>query len=112
MNESAGGRPLITEEKVFEALRPVSDPEIGLSILDLGLVYGVAVNQDEGAVTVTMTLTSQMCPAGPEILGATEMAARRVPGVEKAVVELVWEPVWDPKKHCSDDAKAFLGIWD
>lgn len=116
MSDQAGGtdgtRPTITEDAVREAIRPVSDPEIGLSILDLGLVYGVRVDQEEGTATVTMTLTSQMCPAGPEILGATEMAVRRVPGVEKAVIELVWEPVWDPRKHCSDEAKAFLGIWD
>jgi metal-sulfur cluster biosynthetic enzyme len=101
----------ITEEQVREALRPVTDPEIGLSILDLGLVYGVSVDQEKKAVTVKMTLTSQMCPMGPEILAATEMAARRVPGVEKVKVDLVWEPRWDPRIHASEDGKAFLGIW-
>jgi len=103
---------VITEEKVREALRPVQDPEIGLSILDLGLVYGVEVNEDERSVDVTMTLTSQMCPAGPEMLAAADMAVRRMPGVEKVQVHLVWEPPWDPRKHCSEEGKTYLGIWD
>jgi metal-sulfur cluster biosynthetic enzyme len=103
--------PVITAELVREALRPVSDPEIGLSILDLGLVYGIEIDQEKKSVTVTMTLTSQMCPMGPEILAAAEMAARRVPGVEKVKIDLVWEPRWDPRIHASEDGKAFLGIW-
>lgn len=101
----------ITEEQVREALRPVTDPEIGLSILDLGLVYGVEIDQQARTVTVTMTLTSQMCPMGPQILAATEMAVRRVPGVEKAKIDLVWSPPWDPRKHCTEEGKAYLGIW-
>jgi metal-sulfur cluster biosynthetic enzyme len=101
----------VTEEQLREALRPVTDPEIGLSILDLGLVYGVSFDQESKTATVTMTLTSQMCPMGPQILAATEMAVRRVPGVEKAKVDLVWEPHWDPRKHCTEDGKAYLGLW-
>jgi metal-sulfur cluster biosynthetic enzyme len=103
--------PVITEEQVREALRPVTDPEIGLSILDLGLVYGIGIDQKSKTVTVTMTLTSQMCPMGPQILGASEMAVRRVPGVEKVKIDLVWEPRWDPRVHASEDGKAYLGIW-
>jgi len=102
----------ITEDGIRQVLRPVTDPELGLSILDLGLVYGIGIDQDAGEVTVTMTLTSQMCPMGPQILGATEMAVRRAAGVRKAKIELVWEPPWDPRKHASEDGKAFLGIWD
>ncbi len=107
-----GAGEAITDEEVLDALWPVEDPEIGLSIVDLGLVYGVEVDQAKKAVTVRMTLTSPMCPMGPEMLSATEMAVRRVPEVEKAHVELVWNPPWDPRKHCSEEAKAFLGIWD
>ncbi|MBD3162846.1 MAG: DUF59 domain-containing protein [Candidatus Eisenbacteria bacterium] len=102
----------ITEEKVREALRPVRDPEIDLSILDLGLLYGVEIDQEKKHVQLKMTLTSQMCPAGPEILAASEMAVRRVPGVEDVDIDLVWSPPWDPRQHCSEDAKAYLGIWD
>jgi metal-sulfur cluster biosynthetic enzyme len=104
--------PALTEEMVREAIRPVQDPEIGLSILDLGLVYGVEIDPATRAVKVQMTLTSQMCPAGPEILAASEMAVRRLPGITDVDIELVWTPPWDPRKHCSEDAKAFLGIWD
>ena len=103
--------PPTTAEQVREALRAVTDPEIGLSILDLGLVYGVVIDPETRTATVTMTLTSQMCPMGPEILAATEMAARRVPGIENVKVELVWEPRWDPRVHASEDGKATLGIW-
>ncbi len=103
---------MITEEAIREAIHPVQDPEIALSILDLGLVYAIEIDQEKKSVVIRMTLTSPMCPAGPEMLAATEMAARRVPGVEDAKVELVWEPRWDPRIHCSEDAKAYLGIWD
>ena len=106
------GPAAITEEQVREALRPVRDPEIDLSILDLGLLYGVEIDPERKHVLLRMTLTSQMCPAGPEILAASEMAVRRVPGVEDVDIELVWSPPWDPRKHCSEDAKAYLGIWD
>lgn len=107
-----GRAATITEQQVREAIRPVSDPEIDLSILDLGLVYGIEIDHANRTVTITMTLTSQMCPAGPEILGATEMAVRRVPGVQEVRIDLVWSPPWDPRKHCSEEAKAYLGIWD
>jgi metal-sulfur cluster biosynthetic enzyme len=102
----------ITEERVREALRPVNDPEMDLSILDLGLVYGIDIDEEEKSVKLTMTLTSQMCPAGPEILAASEMAVRRIPEVEDVDIELVWTPPWDPRKHCSEEGKAYLGIWD
>lgn len=103
---------MITEDQVFDSLWPVNDPEIGLSIIDLGLVYGVEIDQEKKAVAVKMTLTSPMCPMGPEMLAAAEMAVRRVPDVEQVKIELVWEPRWDPRKHCSEEAKAFLGIWE
>jgi metal-sulfur cluster biosynthetic enzyme len=102
----------ITEERVREALRPVNDPEMDLSILDLGLLYGIDIDQEKRHVKLTMTLTSQMCPAGPEILAASEMAVRRLPEVEDVDIELVWSPPWDPRKHCTEEGKAYLGIWD
>ncbi len=103
---------MITNEDIMDALWSVTDPEIGLSIVDLGLVYDIQIDQDTKSVTIKMTLTSPMCPMGPEMLAAAEMAARRVKDVESAKVELIWEPRWDPRKHCSEEAKAFLGIWD
>ena len=103
---------MIQEEHVRESLRSVTDPEMGISIVDLGLVYAVEIDQEKKSVVVQMTLTSPMCPEGPEIMAAAEMAARRVHGVEAARVDLVWSPPWDPRVHCSEDAKAHLGIWD
>ncbi|MDM7916856.1 MAG: metal-sulfur cluster assembly factor [Candidatus Eisenbacteria bacterium] len=110
--ERAAGDWPVTEEGVIEALRPVCDPEIALSVVDLGLVYGVSLDPEKRKVDLRMTLTSQMCPAGPEILAAAEMAVRRMPGVEDVDIEIVWSPPWDPRKHCSEEAKAILGIWD
>jgi metal-sulfur cluster biosynthetic enzyme len=101
----------VTEEQVREAIRPVVDPEIAISVLDLGLVRKVDVAED-GAVTVTMTLTSPFCPEGPMIVAAVESAVRAVPGVTGARVELQWTPPWDPRKDADDEVKAMLGIWD
>jgi len=58
-----------------------------------------------------MTLTSPMCPYGPQIVTATDTAVRQLPGVEETKVNLVWVPQWDPREHASEDAKAYLGIW-
>jgi metal-sulfur cluster biosynthetic enzyme len=101
----------VTEEQVREAIRSVVDPEIAISVVDLGLVRGIAVTE-EGAVTVTMTLTSPFCPEGPMIVAEVEAAARRVPGVMSARVELQWNPPWDPRRDADDEVKAMLGIWD
>ncbi|WP_420442006.1 metal-sulfur cluster assembly factor [Candidatus Palauibacter sp.] len=83
-------------EKVRTALRTVTDPELGINIVDLGLVYEVEV--EEGEAKVTMTLTSPGCPAGGQILGGAKDAAETVDGVEEAVVSLVWKPFWTPER--------------
>jgi nitrogen fixation NifU-like protein len=101
----------LTEAAVLEALRPVVDPEIGLSIVDLGLVYGADVDAAKRHVTVRMTLTTPACPYGPMLFEQARQAAKRIPGVEEAVVVLVWEPPWDPKTMASDVAKDAMGIW-
>jgi metal-sulfur cluster biosynthetic enzyme len=97
---------------VLESLRPVIDPELDLSIVDLGLVRGISVEDDTGKVHVELTLTSPMCPLGPEIMAATKKAAAGVEGVTDVEVELVWTPLWDPRVDASEEAKAELGIWD
>lgn len=102
---------MITEEQVREAIRPVVDPELMLSILELGLIYGVKVLDEGKKVVVTMTLTSPMCPAGPQIITGVKHAALSVEGVESAEVEMVWEPPWDPTTMATDDVKDVLGIW-
>ncbi len=100
-----------SEASILEALRPVEDPEVGLSIVDMGLIYGVKLGEDGSSVQIDMTLTSPMCPLGPQILSATHAAAAEVPGVSEVSVELVWDPPWDPAEMASDEVKDHLGIW-
>jgi metal-sulfur cluster biosynthetic enzyme len=102
---------VITKDDVLRALHPVQDPEIALSIVDLGLIYGVDIDPDGKRVVISMTLTSPMCPFGPQLLAAAEAALRTLPGVEETKVDLVWVPRWDPREHASEEAKAELGIW-
>ena len=83
-------------DQVRTALRTVTDPELGINIVDLGLVYDVEV--EDSAAKVTMTLTSPGCPAGGQILGGAKDAAESVDGVDEAVVSLVWKPFWTPER--------------
>jgi metal-sulfur cluster biosynthetic enzyme len=96
-----------TKEEVLEVLRTVEDPELGMDVVDLGLVYDVEVEGPK--VKVLYSLTSMGCPAGPLIAGDMERAAREVEGVEEVDLELTFEPPWTPDKM-SDDAKFILGF--
>ncbi len=107
---AAAGTPPPTKEAVLDAIKPVMDPEISLSVVDLGMIYGVEVDA-AGMAVVRMTLTSPACPYGPELIRRVAEAARSVPGVKDSKVDLVWEPKWDPKTMASDLAKDVLGIW-
>ncbi len=100
-----------TEEQVLEALKDVIDPELGINIVDLGLIYGAKPDPETGKVEVEMTLTSPGCPAGPEIKSAVWITVKRMDGVEDCDVNLVWKPKWDPMLHASEEAQMFLGIW-
>ena len=96
-----------TAETVRKALRAVKDPELNLNIIDIGLVYDVAVD-DAGAVKVSMTLTSPGCPSGAEIMEDARRVVADLEGVTKVDVELVWEPYWTPERM-DPRVKAFLG---
>jgi metal-sulfur cluster biosynthetic enzyme len=96
-----------TKEEVFEALRQVEDPELGMDIVELGLLYDVEVEGPR--VKVTHSLTSMGCPAGPMIQEDINRTALEVPGVEDVEIELTWDPPWTPERM-SDDAKFILGI--
>lgn len=98
---------MLTEEAVRKALRGVKDPELNLNVVDIGLIYDVAVN-DAGDVHVTMTLTSPGCPSGPEIMGDVERVIKDLEGVGAVDVELVWDPYWTPEKM-DPRIRAFLG---
>ena len=96
-----------TRDEVIEALRQVEDPELGMDIVDLGLLYDVEVEGQR--VKVTHSLTSMGCPVGPLIQEDIDRVARELPGVEDVDVELTWDPPWTPDKM-SDDAKFILGF--
>jgi metal-sulfur cluster biosynthetic enzyme len=101
----------LTPARVLEALHPIQDPEIFLSIVDLGLIYGVDVNEEGTHVTVRMTLTGPGCPVGPQILAAVHATVAKQTGVAEPHVKLVWDPPWNPAVHANDAAKDVLGIW-
>jgi len=103
------GKP--TPDSVREAIRSVHDPELMISVVDLGLIYVVAVAEEGRKVEVTMTLTSPGCPVGPELMAAVDHTARLIPGVEDVHVQLVWDPPWDPTRMASESAREQLGIW-
>ena len=102
----------LTQPAVIDAVRPVKDPELNLSIVDLGLLREVEIDAEEGHVTLGLTLTSPMCPMGPQIMEAARNAVLRMPGVKFCGVDLVWSPPWDPRVDATEDARAELGIWD
>jgi metal-sulfur cluster biosynthetic enzyme len=96
-----------TREEVVEALHQVEDPELGMDIVDLGLLYDVEV---EGpSVKVSYTLTSMGCPAGQMISEDIERVVLGLPGVEDVKSEVTFEPPWTPEKM-SEDAKFILGF--
>jgi metal-sulfur cluster biosynthetic enzyme len=85
-----------TTTAIGEALRTVLDPEVGLSIIEMGLVYGIAIDGD--AVRVTMTLTAPSCPLGDIMTQWVRAAVGRVPGVERVDVVLTFDPPWTPER--------------
>ena len=95
-------------EAVVAALKEIYDPEIPVNIYDLGLIYGVEVD-DESDVTVTMTLTTPHCPVAETMPAEVELRAASVPGVRDAEVNLVWDPPWGPDKM-TDEARLELGM--
>jgi metal-sulfur cluster biosynthetic enzyme len=96
-----------TREEVFEALHQVEDPELGMDIVDLGLLYDVEINGPK--VKVSYSLTSMGCPAGQMIQDDIERVVRELPGVEEFEPELTFEPPWTPERM-SEDAKFILGF--
>lgn len=96
------------QETIYEALKTVTDPEVGINIVDMGLIYGLEI--EDSKVDVYMTLTSPGCPAGPQILSQVDTAVRDLDGVEEVDVNVIWTPPWNPEM-LSDEAKDELGIF-
>lgn len=97
----------VTVDRVKMALRKVKDPELNLNVVDLGLIYDIAV--DEGRVTIDMSLTSPGCPSGPEIMGDVERMVKGVEGVTEVAVNLVWSPMWSPER-IEPRVRAYMGL--
>lgn len=102
---------MLTKEDVMQTLKPIQDPELSISIVDLGLIYNVDFENEGKKVLVHMTLTSPGCPVGPQLMAAVHTKAASLAGVEDAEVKLVWTPKWDPKIMASEEAKDQLGIF-
>ena len=98
---------MVTEDNVMQALRDVYDPEIGVNVVDLGLVYRVEVHG--GNVEVDLTMTTPACPAYEMLTDTAEQAIKSLDGVQNVHVELVWEPPWTPDMM-DDDIKRALGF--
>ena len=96
------------QASVVEVLKSIYDPEIPVDIYELGLIYDVDISED-GDATVTMTLTTPHCPVAESLPQEVELRVMSVPGIRDAVVNLVWDPPWDPSKM-SDEARLELGM--
>ena len=98
----------ISADQVKLALRKVKDPELGLNIVDLGLIYDITVNANND-IHVDMTLTSPGCPAGPQIMTDVEQALQALPGAGDVDLNLVWSPYWSPER-IEPRVRAYMGL--
>ena len=96
------------KDSVIDALKSVYDPEIPVDIYELGLIYDVEISED-GDAAIAMTLTTPHCPVAESLPNEVELRVLSVPGIRDAVVNLVWDPPWDPSKM-SDEARLELGM--
>ncbi len=105
--EKLSGRA--SEEKITEALKGVHDPEIPVNVFDLGLIYGIEV-EDDGLVKIDMTLTNPNCPVADQMPAMVSKAVQEVEGVKKVQVKLVFDPPWT-KDRMSEAAMLELGLF-
>jgi metal-sulfur cluster biosynthetic enzyme len=106
--EPVDGMP--TRDRILDALRNVHDPELGINIVDLGLVYGVDIDEDAGTVHITYTLTTMGCPIGPLIEAQMQQMLAGFTGIRETSAEMVLRPPWSPDMM-SEEAKAALGYF-
>jgi metal-sulfur cluster biosynthetic enzyme len=103
----------VTKESVLAAIHPVEDPEMEISLVELGLVYDVRLEEKDDSIhaEIDLTLTSPGCPMAPEIMASVHRAALTTEGLETVHINLVWSPRWEPKIHASEDALMDMGIF-
>ncbi len=98
---------MITKDQVMQKLEEVIDPEIGLNIVEMGLIYGVEIKED--SVNVKMTLTAPGCPLQNTLVAIAKDSLQQIPGIKDVKIEIVWDPPWHPSM-LSEDAKKKLGF--
>lgn len=98
---------MVSVEEIRNSLMMVVDPELGLNIVELGLIYEIKL--ENGKAIVKMTLTSPHCPYGSQLIGSAKAAVENVEGIVEARIELVFEPMWN-LEMLSDEAKAKLSL--
>ena len=98
----------VDDAALTEALRQVLDPDLGVNIIDLGLVY--SINRTDRQVAILMTLTSPACPNGPQIMSEAKRSLERVVGVDAAEIKLTMDPAWSPDRM-TDEARDELGMY-
>jgi len=93
---------MATDEEILDAMRQVEDPELGVNVVDLGLVYGIQQESDGRKVVLDMTLTSAGCPLTDMIVGASRAALIGLHGIEELDINWVWTPAWGPERLTED----------
>jgi len=99
-----------SKEEILAKLEPIEDPEIGVGLVDLGLIYDIVI-LDDRIVNIFMTLTTPGCPYGPHLVEQVRKTVAGMEGVDKVDVEIVWDPPWNPIEMATDYGKDVLGIW-
>jgi len=97
-----------TQALIYDALRHVYDPELGVNVIDLGLVYDVDVNED-GHATIEMTLTTPGCPMHETLAEGVGVALQELGGITSGEIRLVWDPPWDPSRM-TGEGRRLLGV--
>ncbi|HZS74955.1 MAG TPA: PqqD family peptide modification chaperone [Candidatus Nitrosotalea sp.] len=96
----------VTSEQILDSLKQCMDPEIPISVVDMGLIYGVNITPDN-KVDITMTMTTRGCPLHDTLVSDVKRYVTKVPGVSAVDVQIVWEPAWTPEKM-SDEGKKMI----
>ena len=104
---------MVEESDITDSLGDVEDPEMKISVTELGLIYAIRIEErDEGIhAEIDMTLTSPGCPVAPEIMAAVHRSALATEGVDSVHVNLTFSPLWDPRIHATEDARFDLGVF-
>ena len=97
----------LTEKEITEILRPIRDPDIGISIIELGLIYRIV--NTSGDIDIDMTFTTPACPYGPQLMEEVKYTLSSIDGIKTVTVNIVWDPPWS-MDNLSEETKLELGI--